>query len=135
MTSWRGDRRSGGQLRHVKSGAYLTVNRRQSSEADKAAARIDLDETGSESSWFIVTPFYKLQQPGDPMRAGDKVALAVATSTPASYISTSDATGPRATTVYEVNAGAVRTRWTLQLRMRATTRTGATLRDTDIIRL
>ena len=122
------------QLRHLKSGAYLTVNRRQSSEVDKAAARIDLDETGNDNSWCTVTPFYKLQRHGDAMRTDDKVALVLSSSTPASYLTACDA-GPQRMGLLEVNAGAVRTRWRFQLCLRGAVAAGPTLRDCDVVRL
>ena len=111
------------------------MNRRQSSEADKSAARIDLDETGSDASWFTVAPYYKLQHVGDPMRIEDKVALVVATATMVSYLGTSDAARLQ-DGAHEVSAGGLRTRWKFQLRMRANPKASAPcLRDTDIVRL
>jgi hypothetical protein len=120
------------QLRHVGTGAFLVVNRRQAAAVDKAAARLGLDAVGSESAWFTVAPFYKLQHAGDLLRVDDKLALVVASAVPASYIAASEAPVP-ALGLSEVYASTARTRWRLLLHARASETD--TLSDADVVTL
>jgi hypothetical protein len=37
--------------------------------------KVNLDYAGSESSWFIVQPFYKLRSNGDKVLVNDRIVL------------------------------------------------------------
>jgi len=56
------------KLAHAKSGKFVTVTIKQIAEIEKQHLRVVLDPEGSEGSWFVVTPRFKMRAEGDTVR-------------------------------------------------------------------
>ena len=52
-------------MAHAKSGKFVTVTIKQIAEIEKQHLRVVLDPDGSEGSWFVVTPRFKMRAEGD----------------------------------------------------------------------
>jgi len=63
------------QLRHYKSGKYLTVSQ-AAAKLSNACIRVKLLEDGTEGSWFKVMPRFKMRSEGESVYIGDQLILA-----------------------------------------------------------
>lgn len=75
--------------------------------------RVFLDAVGSEGSWFIVAPFYKLRSSGDDVHIGDKVLLISAGVSQPLHVSACKL--PDQDTCHEVNVSSARSSWKMML--------------------
>jgi hypothetical protein len=57
------------QLQHVRSGAYLTV-RNEQAELNKVSLKLEVDASGSASSFFRLMPRFKVPSPPPLLRDG-----------------------------------------------------------------
>lgn len=63
------------QLRHNKSGKFVTVTVKEVAELERDSLRVVLDPEGNDGSWFIVTPRFKIRSEGEPVHVGDQILL------------------------------------------------------------
>jgi len=63
------------QLRHYKSGRYLTVSQ-AAAKLSNACIRVKLLDGGTEGSWFKVMPRFKMRSEGESVYIGDQLILA-----------------------------------------------------------
>lgn len=66
------------QLRHVRSGRFLTGRPRQVSHISKERTMAELDLWGDEHSHIVLLPRYKHRRAGDPVSLQDRVLFFVA---------------------------------------------------------
>lgn len=63
------------QLRHVKSGRFVTVNGLETAEVERENLRVYLDEDGSSASWFVLVPRFKIDREGDVINSTAEMFL------------------------------------------------------------
>lgn len=63
------------QLLHLKSNKFVIMKKSEVSELETNFLRIHLDETGSESTWFKISPRYRAVEEGESVRMETAVSL------------------------------------------------------------
>ena len=63
------------QLRHVKSGRYLTMSPKEIAKLEKQNMKIYLDEEGNSNSHFTINPKHKIDKSGDPVCSSHHIEL------------------------------------------------------------
>ena len=63
------------QLRHVKSGRYLTMSPKEIAKVEKQNMKMYLDENGNSNSHFTINPKHKIDKAGDPVCSSHDIEL------------------------------------------------------------
>ena len=90
------------QLRHVKSGKFLTMNPGVLARDERENVQVSLNKDGSSLSWFTLMPRYKVDHVGDKINSNTELVL-VAAERPTESLRCSDK-APPATKYREVNS-------------------------------
>ena len=65
------------QLRHVKSGRYLTVSQTEVATVEKENLKISLDQEGSSSSLLTLGTRFRIDRDGDPVNSQSELVFKV----------------------------------------------------------
>ncbi len=63
------------QLLHVKSDRFVTIDRKSGASLEKQFLHISLEETGSKSCWFTISPRFKIRGEGQKVFVRDQLIL------------------------------------------------------------
>jgi len=63
------------QLKHKKSGKFITVTVKEVSELERDSLRVVLEPEGNEGSWFVIAPRFKIRSEGEQVHVRDQVVL------------------------------------------------------------
>lgn len=126
------------QVRHVKSGRFIEVQRRKAAELETSCLSISLSgDEPTEDCWFTVKPRYQYQSEGDPVRLSAVVNLVCAkTGQEMLRISSSPfPSGSPFREFREVNAGSECAGWKLLLFAQYSPTAREMLQAGDVVRL
>jgi hypothetical protein len=65
------------QLKHVKSGKFVTMKKNELARDERANLKITLSAEGSTSSWLQILPRFKINKEGDRIHSGMEIHLKV----------------------------------------------------------
>ncbi|GBG32793.1 Inositol 1,4,5-trisphosphate receptor [Hondaea fermentalgiana] len=82
------------QLQHVKSGKFLSMSPKKVARIRKDCLMVDLQDQGSELSWFQILPRFKVRAEGARVYAGDQIFLR-SVKFPDYYLNSTQETVPR----------------------------------------
>jgi hypothetical protein len=66
------------QLKHVKSGKFVTVKKNELARDERANLKVSLSAEGSTDSWLQILPRFKIHKEGDRIHSGMEVLLRLA---------------------------------------------------------
>lgn len=101
------------QLRHVKSGKFITVIPGELARDEKENIRLSLTRDGNPYSWFQILPRFKIDHEGDNIYDENEVVFKIV-ERPNEYIHTSDIAPAAADKAVEVNSSLERTSWAMK---------------------
>jgi hypothetical protein len=108
------------QLQHVKSGKFVTVRPKEVAEMETGCQKVIVSEQGSQDSWFIIQPRYKVQSAGEAVLYGDSVSIEAAKLQGQTLHCSQDASRDAALQglglgIHEVNSHTEKTTWKIKL--------------------
>jgi hypothetical protein len=102
------------QLRHAKSGQFVTIIPDELARDEKENIKISLTQDGNPYSWFQVLPRFKINHEGDTVFDEDEVILKIVERAN-EYVHTADAESEYAGKAREVNSSLERTSWCVKV--------------------
>ena len=102
------------QLRHAKSGKFVTVIPDELARDEKENIKISLSRDGNPYSWFQVLPRYKINHEGDTIFDADEVILKIVERAN-EYMHTADSPPETIGKATEVNSSLERTSWAVKV--------------------
>ena len=74
------------QLRHVKSGKFVSVINNQVANIERENSKVQLISYGSQLSWLQVLPRYKIDKEGDKIASNSEILLKIAEKSSPEYL-------------------------------------------------
>jgi hypothetical protein len=74
------------QLRHVKSGKFVSVIQNQVANVERENSKVQLVSYGSQLSWLQVLPRYKIDKEGDKIAANSEILMKIAEKSSPEYL-------------------------------------------------
>jgi len=74
------------QLRHVKSGKFVSVIQNQVANIERENSKVQLVSYGSQLSWLQVLPRYKIDKEGDKIAANSEILMKIAEKSSPEYL-------------------------------------------------
>jgi hypothetical protein len=120
------------QLRHLKSGKFLTVSSSEVADVERENMRVYLTEDGNSSSWIQLMPRFKIDRDGDPVLNEGEAYLRLA-ERPNEFLHASNSTLSGKTRSKEFNCSLEKTPWVLERYQTYLSRTSDDLQAGDLV--